>query len=142
MTTSDVNLNNPDLANRFKKALEKLEQEKETMEKLKDRNILEIIFSNKTKDLARFGISMSEAISELHLVIDDMLLLIRDGKKSQVDIMTDLFQTIKEQSDINTDFRQKILDLAKCSVEDSLRIAQLEDDVKEHGKRIVSFERI
>ncbi len=142
MNNITVKPQNVDLAERFTKAIEKLEHDKETMEKIRDRNLWEKLFSNNTRDLARAGISQTEIISELNNIVQDMLVLIQKSGKNQERIMEDLHNSIIHQSGINTDFRKKIIKLAMESLSVSLKVKKIEKTTNDHENRIIPVEQI
>lgn len=142
MKASETTLKYAELSARFKNALEKLEQDKETMEKIRDRNLWGMIFSNNTRDLARAGISQTEAISELNAVVQDMMKLLQQCGENTASVMKELHDCMARQSDVNSDFRKKIIFLAKESLSQSVRIKNIEVTSEDQGKRIVSAEQI
>jgi len=142
MKSSEITLKNTELAERFKRAIEKLEQEKETMEKIKERNLWQKIFSNNTRDLARAGIGQSEAISELNAVMQKMMELIVGNSENQARIMSELHDEIVRQAGVNSDFMRKIASLALKALEHSVRIKELERKSDNQGMRIFSAEQL
>lgn len=142
MTSGDIALQNSSLAERFNNALKKLEQDKDAMEKIRDRNLWQKIFSNNTRDLARAGISQTEVISELNAVVQDMMGLLQKCGENQASVMEELHACMMRQSAVDTDFRKKIISLAMESLSQSLRIKKIEVASEDQGKRIVSAEQI
>ncbi len=138
MKSSEMALRNSDLAERFNKALEKLEQDKEMMEKIRDRNLWEMIFSNNTRDLARAGISQTEAISELNAVVQDMMKLLQQCGENTASVMEELHDCMARQSDVNSDFRRKIISLAMEVLSLSVRVKNSEDKVADQSARETS----
>lgn len=141
MKSVDIKLKNATLAERFSTAVQKLEQDKAIMEEIRTRNLWQQLFSNNTKDLARAGISQSEVISEMQAVFQDILSLIHDARKNQTEIMDDLLEAIKKQTQINSDFRVKILSVAEALLKHSDQINELEKKSDNHEARIRSAEQ-
>lgn len=142
MTSGDIALQISSLAERFNNALKKLEQDKDAMEKIRDRNLWQKIFSNNTRDLARAGISQTEVISELIAVVQDMMGILQKCGENQASVMEELHACMMRQSAVDTDFRKKIISLAMESLSQSLRIKKIEVASEDQGKRIDSAEQI
>ena len=122
---TEIKIQNTELVERFNKAIDKLEQDKETMEKIRDRNLWQMIFSNNTRDLARAGISQTEIISEMNAIIQDMLVLIQKSGENQTRILENLRASMLRQAESNTDFREKIIQLATESLSQSLKLTEI-----------------
>lgn len=141
MKSDDIKLKNAALAERFSTAIQKLEQDKAVMEEIKNRNLWQQLFSNNTKDIARAGISQSEVISEMQAVFQDILGLVCDNRRNQTEIVNDLFESVRKQTQINSDFRIKILSVAKALLKQSIQINELEKRFDNQEARIRSAEQ-
>lgn len=130
------------LAERFNKALEKFKQDKETMEKIKARSLWKIIFSNNIRDLARAGISQNEIISEMHLVLQDMLELIQKSGEQQKGLMEELHEAVRRQAGVNADFNEKIIRLVTDLLSQSVQLEELENKTTDIQCRLIQKEQI
>lgn len=139
---SDKNNNCQELTERFKNAIEALERDKKTMEKIKDRNLLQMLFANNTRDLAAIGISMSGTISDLNAVIQEMLRFFQKSGENQAKLAEALLQMKERQSETNRSFLQEMCKMAEQLLNDNKKINKISDVISDHDNRLVTKEQI
>lgn len=113
-------LQDENLAIRLQNVFEELAKDKKAMEEIKNRNLIQIIFSNSTRDLARAAISQSATIAELNNVIQDILGICKNSSRNTAAILQSVQKWQTAQNEANTVIGEDI-DYLYSAVEQQLR---------------------
>ena len=120
MDTTVPHLQDDNLAIRLQNAFEELAKDKKAMEEIKNRNLIQIIFSNSTRDLARAAIGQSATIAELNNVIQDILGICKNSSRNTAAILQSVQKWQTAQNEANTVIGEDI-DYLYSAVEQQLR---------------------
>lgn len=127
---------------RFKTDMEKVAAERDAIQKIHDRNFLQRLFANNTRDIARAGIAQNELISDLHKDLQDVLQLVRKDAsvcKEIIAIVTDLKI---EHAQFADDFRRNFCELLINTANLKTRVDNLSRGSRDIGTRIASLEQV
>ena len=130
------------LVERFNATFEKVKQDKKTLEKIQDRNLLEIIFSNNTRDLAKVGITQNELMFELHKNFQELLLLQKNDQKKFSEIWEQLDAINTKNNDNLYKLWTQMVDSMKKMDWQSQILNSTKKYVNNHGVRIASGEQL
>ena len=136
--TTDIAVSREDLKKRFQETLEKIGKDKELANKVHDRNLLQKIFANNTRDLANISISQNELISELSQEIQDAIGLINQGQLSIEKLVSEIdeFRSGYERTVMN--FVEKFKGVFAALLREDKRIKRLEGNVRNIDNRMDS----
>ena len=133
--------NTEDVMARFNEVLQKIGQDKECMEEIKNRNLWQKMFSNNTRDLAQIQISQNSLISELYSVIQSVLKLISHNKADQAQIWSAMEKISTQQTEIVRDFSSKIIQIFQQTETHRKNIQKLSTDIETNTDRIAIAEQ-
>ncbi len=136
--TTDIAVSREELKKRFQETLEKIGRDKELADKVHDRNLLQKIFANNTRDLANISISQNELISELSQEIQDAIGLINQGQLSIEKLVGEIdeFRSGYEKTVMN--FIEKFKGVFAALLREDKRIKKLEGNVRNIDNRMDS----
>ena len=142
MNTTVPHLQDSNLATRLQNAFEELAKDKKTMEEIKNRNLIQVIFSNSTRDLARVAISQNANVAELNNVIQEILTICKKSSRNTATILQSVQKWQKEQNEKNETFRTRIAYLYSEVIQQLRDLKELTRKVEMHDVRLVSDQQI
>ena len=127
---------------RFQETLKKVASDQALVDKVKDRTVLEALFANNKRDLAKAGIAQNELISELSTEIQDALTLIKQGRMQAeelvktVDVLRDSLEKAVKG------FADKFKGIFAVFVEEHARIERVGEKAANNASRLDSGESV
>lgn len=101
------------LKTRFAATLEKVASDQDVLDKIKNRSLLEQLFANSTRDIAKAAIAQNELISELSAEIKEALDLISQGCMRQQDMMIIVDRLLSGHKSLCANFRSVFSEIAE-----------------------------
>ncbi len=124
-----------ELMERFKTSITNLHKNKDLVEKVRDRNFLQKLFANSSRDLAEAGIAQNELLNDCYITLQEVIKLSTANAGHDTEIMQTITEMMQKITGINNDFRQNFIVLFKKAIGQK---KVLED----HEYRIISQEQL
>ena len=131
----DYETKHKELMERFQTSMTNLYKNKDLAEKVRDRNFLQKLFANTSRDLAEAGIAQNELLNDCYITLQEVIKLSAANAERDAEIMQTITEMMQKITGINDDFRQNFIDLFKKAVGQK---KVLED----HEYRIISQEQL
>lgn len=131
----DYKTKHKELMERFQTSMTNLHKNKDLLEKVHNRNFLEKLFANTSRDLADVGIAQNELLNNCYTTLQEVIKLSAADAERNAEIVQTIKEMMQKITGINDDFRQNFIDLFKKAVEQK---KVLED----HEYRIISQEQL
>ena len=127
---------------RFQETLKKVASDQALVDKVKDRTVLEALFANNKRDLAKAGIAQNELISELSTEIQDALTLIKQGRMQAEELIktVDVLRGSLEKA--VKGFADKFKGIFAVFVEEHARIERVGEKAANNASRLDSGESV
>ena len=127
---------------RFQETLKKVASDQVLVDKVKDRTVLEALFANNTRDLAKAGIAQNELISELSTEIQDALTLIKQGRMQTEELIKTVDVLRDNLEKVVKGFADKFKGIFAVLVEEHSRIEIVGEKAANNVSRLDSGESV
>ena len=102
----DYETKHKELMERFQTSMTNLYKNKDLAEKVRDRNFLQKLFANTSRDLAEAGIAQNELLNDCYTTLQEVIKLSAADAERDAEIMQTIEEMMQENTSINDDFRQ------------------------------------
>ena len=113
----DYKTKHKELMERFQTSMTNLHKNKDLLEKVHNRNFLEKLFANTSRDLADVGIAQNELLNNCYTTLQEVIKLSAADAERNAEIVQTIKEMMQKITGINDDFRQNFIDLFKKAVE-------------------------
>lgn len=131
----DYETKHKELMERFQTSMTNLCKNKDLVEKVRDRNFLQKLFANTSRDLAEAGIAQNELLNDCYTTLQEVIKLSTANAERDAEIMQTITEIMQKITGINDDFRQNFIDLFK-------KIVEQKKVLEDHEYRIISQEQL
>lgn len=130
------------IKSRFQETLKKVASDQALADKIKERTVLEALFANNTRDLAKAGIAQNELISELATEIQDALTLIKRGQMQTEELIRTVDALRGSIENVVKEFADKFKGMFAVIVEEHARIERVGEKAASNASRLDSAESV
>ena len=138
----DYETKHKELMERFQTSMTNLYKNKDLAEKVRDRNFLQKLFANTSRDLAEAGIAQNELLNDCYTTLQEVIKLSAADAERDAEIMQTIEEMMQENTSINDDFRQDFKTLFENAVRLKKRLQEHGTVLVDHEYRIISQEQL
>lgn len=127
---------------RFQETLKKVASDQALVDKVKDRAVLEALFANNTRDLAKAGIAQNELISELSMEMQDALALIKQGGVQSEELINAVDTLRASLEQVSIEFADKFKGVFAVFVKERAQSERVGEKAASNASRLDSGESV